>query len=149
MSSSSRRTSIWRSYVIMQMVAMSHWCSSVVLRRRHLCYLRIYACLKKECFFLKGDAPQTQTMPRASTLSRVFPFIAMTPYGVFILASLNATFTVTIFMLSLTTLKETTPVFGIIQHCNCKHYAKLSRRGGRGGIQVPTRKGTSSDILKL
>lgn len=77
---------------------------------------------------------------RAQVHSVEFPFIAKTPYGVFVLASLNATFTVIIFMLSLTGLKETTTVFGIIQHCNCKHYAKLSRRGGRGGIQVPTQK---------
>lgn len=130
---------------------MSRWCSSVVLRQRHLCYLRICACFarkkKKKRMFLFQGGPKTQTMPRASTLSRVFPFIAKTPYGVFVLASLNATFTVIIFMLSLTGLKETTTVFGIIQHCNCKHYAKLSRRGGSGGIQVPTQKGTSSDIF--
>lgn len=66
-----------------------------------------------------------------------FPFIAKTPCGVFFLTSSNATFTDIIFMLSLTGLKETATVFGIIQHCNCKHYAKLYRRGG---IQVPTQK---------
>lgn len=78
---------------------------------------------------------KTQTMPSPHiTQSLAFPFAAKTPSAVFFLAGSNATVAGTIFVLSLTRLKEAATVFCIIQHCNCKHYAKLDR------IQVPTQK---------
>lgn len=97
------------------------------------------ALTKRKSFLFQGGWAQNpnNAMHTHHTIIRVFPFIAKTPCNVFFLTSSNATVADIIFLLSLTGLKETASVFCIIQHCNCKHYAKLY---GRGGIQVPTQK---------